>query len=367
MDKPTVFLSHSSKDSEQLVRLKEKLDKKTSGTIDFFLSSDGESIPFGRNWVATLQDALEKTKVCFVFLTPNSALSSWIYFESGYIYSKKIRVIPVALPGVDLAKIPPPLGLLQGFNVHSHESLNNLLRILNDEFETSFSDFFSAAEFNDLFAQVGPAANSYFNQWADYIDQVSITATISETSFLIMEELLQARSMEYGINTNENPSYGVYKSINTYGLIITERSAKQNELEIFLRLSPDVPSTTLELIDELLAKAKANNPFLLSIKFATNMMLLAPEFKLSSRLHKSSIVITKNQHFSYEKIEFTLQTETSGGGTGRYKISASGPSVDTLITGSLKDSKLNDLVALLIQREVVRPNLSPSFSLADFE
>lgn len=55
MKKPTVFFSHSSKDKKFLTRLKEMVAAKTGNSIDIFLSSDGESIPLGRNWVHTIQ------------------------------------------------------------------------------------------------------------------------------------------------------------------------------------------------------------------------------------------------------------------------------------------------------------------------
>src|ERR1043166_4231169 len=45
MEKPIVFLSHSSKNKRELIALKELLDRKAVGFIKFFLSSDGESIP----------------------------------------------------------------------------------------------------------------------------------------------------------------------------------------------------------------------------------------------------------------------------------------------------------------------------------
>src|SRR5262245_39653334 len=119
MAKPIVFLSHSSRDHRLLGRLKELLVSYTGGAIDFFLSSDGQSIPLGRNWVHEVQQALDSSQLMFVFITPRSLQSSWLYFEAGYAYSKGIKVVPVAIYGVDLAAVPPPLSLLQGFNVSS--------------------------------------------------------------------------------------------------------------------------------------------------------------------------------------------------------------------------------------------------------
>jgi hypothetical protein len=58
--------------------------EKTHGTIDVFLSSDGQSIQLGHNWVAEVQNALERARFMAVFLTPNSIQSGWIHFEAGY-------------------------------------------------------------------------------------------------------------------------------------------------------------------------------------------------------------------------------------------------------------------------------------------
>src|SRR5688500_16747332 len=97
MPKPSVFLSHSSRDEQPLRALKELLLRYTGGAVDFFLSSDGESIPLGRNWVHEIQQALDSSQLMFVFISPNSLHSSWLHFEAGYAYSKRVRVVPVAI------------------------------------------------------------------------------------------------------------------------------------------------------------------------------------------------------------------------------------------------------------------------------
>lgn len=56
--KPTVFFSHSSSDGPTLARLRDVFVRKTGGTLEIFLSSDGQSIPFGRNWVHRVEEAL---------------------------------------------------------------------------------------------------------------------------------------------------------------------------------------------------------------------------------------------------------------------------------------------------------------------
>ena len=132
MEKPIVFLSHSTKNKAELAELKSVLDKRAAGSLEFFLSSDGQSIRFGRNWVVRISDALAHSKLMFVFLSSESADSKWIHFEAGCAYANNIQVVPVCLPGMDLNRVQPPLSLLQGFNFISAESMGNLARICND-------------------------------------------------------------------------------------------------------------------------------------------------------------------------------------------------------------------------------------------
>jgi len=115
MEKPIVFLSHSSKDKAQLSHLKQLLDKRAVGSLKFFLSSDGQSIPLGSNWVVAVSDAMEKAKLMFLFLSPLSADSRWIHFEAGSAYAKRIKVVPVCLPGMDLGPANPPLSRVGSF------------------------------------------------------------------------------------------------------------------------------------------------------------------------------------------------------------------------------------------------------------
>lgn len=54
MEKPTIFFSHSSKNRDLILPIKNKLTKITSGTMEIFMSSDGQSIPLGRNCVSKI-------------------------------------------------------------------------------------------------------------------------------------------------------------------------------------------------------------------------------------------------------------------------------------------------------------------------
>ena len=158
MGKPTIFFSHSSKDKEIVQSVKNKLDKATGGVMDIFMSSDGQSIPFGTNWIHKVEEGLKSATIMFVFVTENSVSSGWIYFEAGYAYSKGIQVIPVGI-GVDIGALKAPLNLLQGFNILFEDSLNNFITIINRTFDYRFESAFEHNDYLDVIRNLSSESN----------------------------------------------------------------------------------------------------------------------------------------------------------------------------------------------------------------
>lgn len=191
MNKPTIFFSHSSKDKELILSIKNKLNKSTGGVMDIFMSSDGQSIPFGSNWIHKIEDGLQAAKIMFVFVTENSISSGWIYFEAGYAYSKGIQVIPVGI-GVDIGSLKAPLNLLQGFNILSEDSLNNFITIINRTFDYRFDSGFG---------------------YEDYLDVVKNFSSESFNTVKFEEVVGKAECEIYGEQTvnDENVKYNIAK------------------------------------------------------------------------------------------------------------------------------------------------------------
>ncbi len=140
-------MSHSSRDAEALVRLKDLLAARTSGTIEFFLSCDGSSLTAGRNWMEHLVSAIKRAGIVFIFLSPDSLRSQWIFFEAGLAYDRAVQVVPVGIAGVNVGELPSPLGLLTGFNLDSKQGLRTLIQILNESLSHSHSADFTDRDF----------------------------------------------------------------------------------------------------------------------------------------------------------------------------------------------------------------------------
>jgi hypothetical protein len=177
MEKPIVFLSHSSRNKAELIKLKALLDDCAAGSLEFFLSSDGESIRLGANWVVRISDALDKAKLLFVFLSPEAASSKWVHFEAGHAYAKHIQVVPVCLPGMDLGRMTPPLSLLQGFNLHHSGALSNIARVCNEVFKLRIREAFTNQEFSNVFAASLVRQQGFFGSFTPTIERISVQAT----------------------------------------------------------------------------------------------------------------------------------------------------------------------------------------------
>lgn len=179
MKKQVLFFSHSSKDRDLILPIKNRIDEITGKTFDIFMSSDGQSIPFGRNWIHKVESGLENSTLMFVFVTESSISSGWIYFEAGFAYSKGIQVVPVGI-GVDIGALKPPLSLLQGFNIISADSLNNFISIINTTFDVGFPESFSEKDYSEIMkCIVGEKMHNY-----------KIQEIVSSSEFGMSQEVL---------------------------------------------------------------------------------------------------------------------------------------------------------------------------------
>lgn len=106
---PIIFLSHSARDADIARRMKDLLAVHTRGEIEWWLSSDGQSIRGGKNWRREVETALRNCKIVFILFTARSSLSAWVQYEAGFADALEKEIIPMAMPGFDIDGIPGPL------------------------------------------------------------------------------------------------------------------------------------------------------------------------------------------------------------------------------------------------------------------
>ena len=250
MNKPTLFFSHSSKDKDMVLAIKNKIMTYTNNTLEIFQSSDGQSIPFGTNWIHKVEEGLNESKIMFVFVTEKSISSGWIYFEAGYAYSKGVRVIPVGI-GINVGDLKAPLNLLQGFNIISEDSLNNFLTIIDDVFEFSFPPQFTSNDFSEVIAlsssavKNGPSFDEIFRSAKFQLNGVYFEnpgekeTRDTQAIFTRIKSYLDEQKLDYALGTPSG--YSVGESLAISGIkaeYIPDRDLDATHGKITVSISP---------------------------------------------------------------------------------------------------------------------------------
>jgi hypothetical protein len=318
MDKPTIFFSHSSIDREYITELQKGVNNRTSGTINIFQSSDGESIPFGNNWVHKIEENLHKAKIMFVFISPESLSSSWIYFESGFAYAKGVKVIPIGIKGVDIGKLRPPLNLLQGFNLVSEAGMNNIISILNDEFSCNFSTSFSSDDFKkiSLFDESHLLNNTEIFEKIDYLKfdfhrAISVEGPQSQIRLVsdainIFQEKLNMLGVQSAFSGSDK--------LHAHGLIAKAHNIHDNSIGFSVTIDPFMLKTYEKIISNIFINMYENNSLSkcwFNVYFNKQISLETTDFKVSSKLSQAGIELsnTNGRFFKFNGLEFTLESK----------------------------------------------------------
>lgn len=193
--KQTVFLSHSSTNRRELLGLKRLLDERSGKLIDFFLSSDSESIEHGSVWPTAVKAALDRMDVMLVFVSQEALKSGWTYFEAGYGL-RKLGVAPIyCLPGTDKASLPPPCNLLQNRNFHSASDVRDLIVGLNDALGAQINSAVSNEEFNRIFRKPMLGQVRGGPDLERIVSEIQLTGTGSWNSMKVFSEVCREKGM----------------------------------------------------------------------------------------------------------------------------------------------------------------------------
>jgi hypothetical protein len=342
MSKPTVFISHSSKDEPVLRQLKQKLNDKLGGTVDIFLSSDGQSIPLGKNWVHRVEKALGDAKLMIVFLSPSSINSNWIYFEAGFSYSKEIRVVPVAILGVDLAKISAPLSLLQGFNIINADGLNNIIALINTTFDFSHKETFNEDDFNGIFRLSNLRTGSALGEYTTLVNIITIQYNnVKAKNISEILSLLEKNKIDH--QTNNDVVY-------THGLEIQLRTDNST---IFARVDPILSNITFPVIDcAVLEFLDDKSVMEMKVFFNSWVNYVSDSPKLTARFYGSEISLGKSGVFLYKDLSLSLHRDIRPRTGNEYRF---GPAYLDIKCApkNLPAIPLPQLLTLLLEREAI--------------
>lgn len=131
--------------------LKRLLDERSGGMIEFFLSSDDNSIAHGTIWPAEVRAALDRMVLMLIFVSSEALKSPWTYFEAGYGLHKLKAARIYCLPGTDKAALPSPFDILQNRNLHSAREISLLIQQINETLTANIDEKMSRDVFERIF------------------------------------------------------------------------------------------------------------------------------------------------------------------------------------------------------------------------
>lgn len=140
------FISHVSEEAEVAACLKTALARDFLGFLDVFVSSDGQSIAAGEDWLKSIDEALQGADLVMILCSPASIRRPWINFEAGAAWMRKIPIVPLCHAGLTPRDLPMPLSSRQGLSLSDPAGLQRLYARIADVLSSATPD----RSFNDL-------------------------------------------------------------------------------------------------------------------------------------------------------------------------------------------------------------------------
>lgn len=249
----------------------------------------------------------------FVWVTPNATKSNWIYFESGYVYSRNIKVVPIGFDGIKLEELPAPLNILQGFNINSPASLNNIIAVINREFGLTFPDIFDETFFEEKILKYYTDNSPEIMEYVEEIKcifhprrRISDTeiVTLNKEWMTVFENVLREKGEAF-TQYKRGEFFGV--GFKTYARRDREKNIKFPEFLI----DPLALNNIWEILADLNSHAYDNKSdnIILIVQLNTTFKLPEDNYLISSRLLNTEVDFnTLQPHviYKFRNIQFRI-------------------------------------------------------------
>ena len=246
----------------------------------------------------------------FVFISPPALNSTWIPFEAGHAYARGIRVVPVGIGGVDLSRIPPPLSLLQGFNLSVAAAMNNMLAIINQVFDLQLRESLGDREFEQVFQQYEVRQESILGRFTHLVDELRFSVTTSrEPDIEVIEECLG----RYGIESHLDG-----RTLYSSGLDLPIHKG-----HCTIRVDPLLSAITFPALEELiplLAEPSETDAFNFHISLALSVRAIDALHKLTARIFGTEVVAASGGRLQLGDLYLRLRQEYDIVGNTRIAI-----------------------------------------------
>jgi hypothetical protein len=129
-----IFFSHAHLEKSVVHKIQNAIDVEFGGFVDFFVSSDGESIRIGENFLQSIEKNLVSSSFFIFCVSPSSIKKEWINFELGAAWYRKVSspgvhnflTVPLCHSGLKLNDLPLPWSLLNAIEATDPSGLRRL-------------------------------------------------------------------------------------------------------------------------------------------------------------------------------------------------------------------------------------------------
>jgi hypothetical protein len=128
--RPLIFISHVHRDGDAASQLQGWLDEAFDGGLDFFNTSDPETLAPGAHWLQVIERGLASASMLLAVFSSAGLRSLWVNFECGAAWLRRARVVPLCAPPIDKSHLPPPYSHLQSLNLADTDDLRSLVGII---------------------------------------------------------------------------------------------------------------------------------------------------------------------------------------------------------------------------------------------
>ncbi|MCC0669211.1 TIR domain-containing protein [Clostridioides sp. ZZV14-6153] len=144
MNKPLIFISHITEESELAIEIKDALEEAFLDKIEIFVSSDGDCIRLGEEWIDVIIESLRKSAIGIILISYKSVERRWINFEAGAFWMRNIPIIPIYHSGITEHDVPIPINIMQGKII---SELDSILMSISKEINVEINQV-NITEFN---------------------------------------------------------------------------------------------------------------------------------------------------------------------------------------------------------------------------
>ena len=140
MSEKLIFLSHITEEKELAKIIKDAIEDEFAGFVSVFVSSDGETIKAGQNFLKVIEDGLVNCIAAIYLISPNSVKRSWISFELGAVWIRNalnqraglgdVPALPFCHSGMSFKNLPQPICNLNAIEANMASKLEFAFRSL---------------------------------------------------------------------------------------------------------------------------------------------------------------------------------------------------------------------------------------------